>query len=113
MCCWNVEIEWESTKYRGKCPCGGFCPIFSVSLALACCILIIGGDELSKCSLKYEPTVFKINTNVKVGIIPILMIVMKMIVRKMIVRKMIARKMISAVQLREKHKLIFQLSVDD
>ena len=31
-------------------------------------ILITGGDELSKCSLKYEPTVFNINTNVKVGI---------------------------------------------
>ena len=31
-------------------------------------ILIIGGDELSKCSLKYEPSVFNINTNVKDGI---------------------------------------------
>ena len=35
-------------------------------------ILIKSEDELSKCSLKYEPSVFNINTNVKDGITPTL-----------------------------------------
>ena len=55
-------------KSRGKRVRDRFCADVHVCLALAALIFIIGGDELSKCSLKYEPTVFNINNNVKVGI---------------------------------------------
>ncbi len=55
-------------KTRGKRARDGFAQLFSVSLSLAYRILIIWSFELSKCSLKYEPSVFNINTNVKDGI---------------------------------------------
>ncbi len=64
MCCMAVEIERESTKYKGKHPCAGFCAKFIRFLSDT----YHWSFELSKCSLKYEPSVFNINTNVKDGI---------------------------------------------
>ena len=61
VCRENFEIDRESRKYKGKRPCVGFTTGFYP-------ILIRSGDELSKCSLKYEPSVFNININVKDGI---------------------------------------------
>ncbi len=49
---------------KGNALVADFAQIWSI----ACRILIKSAAELSKCSLKYEPTVFNINTNVKVGI---------------------------------------------
>ena len=68
ICSAIVEIEWESTKYTGKRPCAGFCADLHVCCMFAYPILIKSAAELSKCSLKYEPSVFNINTNVKDGI---------------------------------------------
>ena len=64
--------EWESAKYKRETPLCRICSIFLPRyFALGYPTLIIGGDELSKCSLKYEPSVFNMNTNVKDGIIRI------------------------------------------
>ena len=32
VCYDDIDIEWESTKYKGKCLCGGFAQLFNVSL---------------------------------------------------------------------------------
>ena len=57
-------------KYKtiGKRAWDGFHPNFAAYYSITYRILIFWSFELRKCSLKYEPTVFNINTNVKVGI---------------------------------------------
>ena len=59
MCCETVD-----TKYKGKRPCAGLAQLLPRSLSDT----YHWSFELSKCSLKYEPSVFNINTNVKDGI---------------------------------------------
>ena len=53
---------------KGNALVADFVHLFIQFCMFASPILITGGDELSKCSLKYEPSVFNINTNVKDGI---------------------------------------------
>ena len=61
MCSETVEVEWESTKYKGKRARDGFYPVLRHSSSDT----YHWWDELSKCSLKYEPSVFNININVQ------------------------------------------------
>ena len=55
---WDWRVEWESMKYKGKRPCARFAQLFVVCLSGTCSDTYHFGDELSKCSLKYEPSVF-------------------------------------------------------
>ena len=61
---WDWPVEWESIQYKGKRVRDGFCAKLPHSFPDT----YHWSFELSKCSLKYEPSVFNINTNVKDGI---------------------------------------------
>ena len=56
MCSEITEVEWESTKYKGKRPCAGFAHFLHVCLSGTCSDTYHWSFELSKCSLKYEPS---------------------------------------------------------
>ena len=71
-------------KYKGKCVRDRFAPVFVVCSSGLAPILIKSDDELSKCSLKYEPSVFNINTNVTDGITWELLHLIKEISRKQV-----------------------------
>ena len=54
---WDWRVEWGSMKYKGKRGRDRFCQFLAPRIyPVPAPILIIGGDELSKCSLKYEPS---------------------------------------------------------
>ncbi len=65
---WDRENGLGKYKTRGKRPLAEFIQILPHVCRWLLGYLYLGRDELNKCSLKYEPTVFNLNINVKVGI---------------------------------------------